>query len=120
MEGAQHTSITNGDPVATTVTESDEGPEAARAAPLQASVEPMTIRVGLNAGEPIEDEGDLFGSTVILTARIAAQAEGGEILASNVVRELCSGKPFLFSDRGEHAMKGFDEAVRVFEVSWRD
>ena len=117
--GAQHTSIPNGDPVAAGVGESDEGPEAARAAPLQTSVEPMTIRVGINAGEPIEDEGDLFGSTVIMAARIAAQAEGGEILASNVVRELCSGKPFLFADRGEHAMKGFDEAVRVFEVNWR-
>jgi class 3 adenylate cyclase len=88
-------------------------------------VEPLKIRCGLNAGEPIEDEGpdgrsDLFGSTVILAARIAAQAEGGEILASNVVRELCSGKPFLFSDRGEHEMKGFDEAVRVYEVNWRE
>jgi adenylate cyclase len=86
---------------------------------------PLRVRCGLNAGEPIEDEGpdgrsDLFGSTVILAARIAAQAEGGEILASNVVRELCSGKPFLFSDRGEHEMKGFDEAVRVYEVNWRE
>jgi len=97
--------------------------------PLRASVagatpvEPLHIRVALNAGEPIEDEGpdgrsDLFGSTVILAARIAAQADGGEILASNVVRELCSGKPFLFSDRGEHVMKGFDEAVRVYEINW--
>src|SRR3990172_3661953 len=51
--------------------------------------------------------------------RTAARADGGEILASNVVRELCSGKPFLFADRGEHAMKGFDEAVRVYEISWR-
>jgi class 3 adenylate cyclase len=86
--------------------------------------ERIQIRCGLNAGEPIEDEGpdgrrDLFGSTVIMAARIAAQAEGGEILASNVVRELCSGKPFLFADRGEHAMKGFDESVRVFEINWR-
>jgi class 3 adenylate cyclase len=80
---------------------------------------PLRVRCGLNAGEPIEDEGDLFGSTVILAARIAGAAEGGEILASNVVRELCSGKPFLFSDRGEHAMKGFDEAVRVYEIRWR-
>jgi len=84
----------------------------------------LRVRCGLNAGEPIEDEGpdgrrDLFGSTVILAARIAAQAEGGEILASNVVRELCSGKPFVFADRGEYAMKGFEEAVRVFEVNWR-
>ena len=118
--GAQHTSITNGDPVAAGVRESDEGPEAARAAPLQASVEPMTIRVGLNAGEPIEDEGDLFGSTVILTARIAAQAEGGEILASNVVRELVAGKGFMFSGRGKTALRGFDDPVEVYEVRWQE
>jgi class 3 adenylate cyclase len=85
----------------------------------ESGTENLSVRVGLNAGEPIEDEGDLFGSTVILAARIAGAAEGGEILASNVVRELCSGKPFLFADRGEHAMKGFDEAVRVYEVSWQ-
>jgi len=95
------------------------------ARPADPALQPLHIRVGLNAGEPIEDAGpdgrsDLFGSTVILAARIAAQAEAGEILATNVVRELCSGKPFLFSDRGEHAMKGFDEAVRVYEVNWRE
>jgi class 3 adenylate cyclase len=89
------------------------------------ALEPLHIRVGLNAGEPIEDEGpdgrrDLYGSAVILAARIAAQAEGGQILASNVVRELCSGKPFLFSDRGDHVMKGFDEAIRVYEVRWQN
>jgi len=84
-----------------------------------AVAQPLRVRCGLNAGEPIQDEGDLFGSTVIMAARIAAQAEGGEILASNVVRELCSGKPFLFADRGEHLMKGFDEAVRVYEINWR-
>ncbi len=81
--------------------------------------EPLHIRVGLNAGEPIEEEGDLFGATVILAARIAAQAEGGEVLASDVVRGLCSGKGFVFSDRGEFVGKGFEEPARLFEVRWR-
>ena len=84
------------------------------------SREPMHVRVGLNAGEPIEEGGDLFGSTVILASRIAAAAQGGEVLASMAVRELCSGKGFLFADRGEHAMRGFEDPVRVFEVSWRE
>src|SRR5450759_2178513 len=39
--------------------------------------EPLSVRVGLNAGEPIEEDGDLFGATVILASRIAAKAEGG-------------------------------------------
>ena len=78
--------------------------------------EPLRVRVGLNAGEPIEDEGDLFGETVILAARIAAIAQGGEILASMAVRELCAGKGFLFADMGEQVMRGFEDPVRVFEI----
>jgi len=86
----------------------------------QPPVEPLHIRVGLNAGEPIQEDGDLFGETVILAARIAAKAEGSEILVANAVRELCSGKGFLFADRGEFVAKGFEEPVRVYEVRWRE
>lgn len=82
--------------------------------------EPLAVRVGLNAGEPIEEDGDLFGFTVILASRIAARADGGEILCSDVVRGLCSGKGFLFADRGESVLKGFEEPIRVHQVSWRD
>ncbi|HEY5625316.1 MAG TPA: adenylate/guanylate cyclase domain-containing protein [Dehalococcoidia bacterium] len=82
--------------------------------------EPLSIRAGLNAGEPIEEEGDLFGATVILASRIAAKAEGGEILVADTVRGLCSGKGFLFADRGEFVAKGFEEPVRVYGVSWRE
>jgi class 3 adenylate cyclase len=81
--------------------------------------EPLNVRVGLNAGEPIEEDGDLFGATVILASRIAAKADGGEILVADTVRGLCSGKGFLFSDRGEFAAKGIEEPVRVYEVGWR-
>jgi class 3 adenylate cyclase len=82
--------------------------------------EPLSVRVGLNAGEPIEEDGDLFGATVILASRIAAKAEGGEILVADTVRGLCSGKGFLFADRGEFVAKGIEEPVRVYEVRWRD
>jgi adenylate cyclase len=78
--------------------------------------EPLHIRVGLNAGEPIEEDGDLFGETVILASRIAAMAQGGEILASTAVRELCAGKGFLFADLGDHILRGFEDPVRVFEI----
>jgi class 3 adenylate cyclase len=79
----------------------------------------LSVRVGLNAGEPIEEDGDLFGATVILASRIAAKAEGGEILVSDNVRSLCSGKNFLFADRGVFAAKGIEEPVRIYEVNWR-
>ncbi|MCH8813687.1 MAG: alpha/beta fold hydrolase [Chloroflexi bacterium] len=85
--------------------------------------EPIKVRVGLNAGEPIAEDdpggrGDLFGTAVNMAARIAAKAEGGEILASNVVRELVAGKNFLFNDRGETELRGFEDPVRVYEVRW--
>ncbi|HEU4759014.1 MAG TPA: adenylate/guanylate cyclase domain-containing protein [Dehalococcoidia bacterium] len=86
---------------------------------------PLRVRIGLNAGEPIAEDdpggrGDLFGTAVIMAARIAAQAQGGEILVSDVVRQLVAGKGFLFSDRGEHALRGFEDPVRVYEVRWRE
>jgi len=80
---------------------------------------PIRVRIGLNAGEPIAEEGDLFGTAVQLTARICAHAGPGQILASNVVRELAAGKGFLFSDQGEVPLKGFDKPVRLCEVRWR-
>ena len=81
--------------------------------------EALHVRVGLNAGEPIEEDGDLFGATVILASRIAAKADGGEILVADTVRGLCSGKGFLFADRGEFVAKGFEDPVRLYEVNWR-
>jgi class 3 adenylate cyclase/esterase/lipase len=77
------------------------------------------VSIGLNAGEPVVEEQDLYGTAVQLAARICSQAEGGEILVSNVVRELAAGKGFLFSDRGVFLAKGFDEPVHVFEIEWR-
>jgi class 3 adenylate cyclase/pimeloyl-ACP methyl ester carboxylesterase len=78
---------------------------------------PIRVRIGLNAGEPVAEEEDLFGTAVQLAARICAYAEPGEILAANVVRELAAGKSFLFSDRGEVALRGFEDPVRLYEVA---
>ena len=80
----------------------------------------LQVRIGLNAGEPIEEAGDFFGTAVIMAARIAGHAAGAEILASDVVRGLCAGKGFLFADRGENVLRGFEDPVRLYEVRWRD
>jgi class 3 adenylate cyclase/pimeloyl-ACP methyl ester carboxylesterase len=82
--------------------------------------EPLLVRVGLNAGEPIAEAGDLFGSSVILASRIASQAAGGEILIPEPLRHLLSGKSYVYADRGETVLKGFEDAVRLFEVAWGD
>ncbi len=86
----------------------------------ESAEEPIRVRVGLNAGEPIAEDEDLFGTAVNEAARITATAMGGEILVSDVVRQLVKGKDFLFADVGERQLKGFDESVRLFEVRWRE
>lgn len=83
---------------------------------------PMTrglrVRVGINAGEPIAEDDDLFGTAVIAAARIASLAAGGEVLVANVVRELVAGKGFLFSDRGEQPLRGLEDPVRLWQLLW--
>ena len=89
------------------------------AAQNESANQPIVIRVGINAGEPIAEDDDLFGTTVIAAARIGAQARGGEILVSDVVRQLVAGKGFSFTDRGEAVLQGFDDPMRLHEVRWK-
>jgi class 3 adenylate cyclase/pimeloyl-ACP methyl ester carboxylesterase len=76
----------------------------------------MRVRVGLNAGEPVAEDRDLFGTAVQMAARVCAHAEPGQIVAANVVRELAAGKGFLFSDLGDVTLRGFEDPVRLYEV----
>lgn len=81
------------------------------------SREPIRIRVGLHAGEPVADSNDLFGATVQLASRLCAAAEADGIAASDVVRAACGdGRGFV--DAGQRQLKGFAQPVRVFEVGW--
>jgi len=79
----------------------------------------MQVRIGLSAGEPVEEEGDLFGSAVQLAARLCAHAEPSRILAAQVILDECEGKGLLFVDQGEISLKGFNHPVRLYEVNWR-
>ena len=80
--------------------------------------ERIRIRAGINAGEPVEEDDDLFGTSVIVAARTAASANGGQIVVTDVVRQLVAGKEFLFADRGLSNLKGFEDPVRTWEVLW--
>lgn len=80
--------------------------------------EPLGVRIGLNAGEPIAEDDDLFGSTVILAARVAACAGEGEILVPEAVRHLLAGEDYRYHDHGETTLKGFDEPVHLYRVDW--
>jgi len=79
----------------------------------------IRVRIGISAGEPLEEQRDLFGAAVQMAARICRHAEPEVILVSNVIRELTIGKPFAFEDRGEVTLRGFAEPVRLHEVLWR-
>jgi len=74
----------------------------------------------VNAGEPVAEGTDLFGTAVQLARRICDHAEGGEILVADVVRQLAAGKDFLFADQGEIELRGFEDPVRLYELRWRE
>lgn len=79
---------------------------------------PIKVRIGAAAGEPVEHQHDLFGSTVQLAARLCSHAQPEQILVSNVIAELCIGKGLAFQDLGEVSLKGFERPIRVHAVEW--
>lgn len=78
----------------------------------------VRVRIGINAGEPIAEAGDLYGATVNRAARIMGAAGGGEILVSDLVRGLVEGRDYRFDDRGVHVLRGFEEPVHLFALKW--
>jgi class 3 adenylate cyclase len=76
----------------------------------------VRVRIGLNAGEPIAEGNDLFGTSVQLARRICDRAEPGQVLVSDVVRQLVAGKGFSFEQLNAEILKGFDEPVALFKV----
>ena len=80
--------------------------------------EPLKLKVGLAAGEPVAEGDDLFGAAVQLAARLCDKAGGGGILVASTVRDLCIGKGFPFSQHIDLELRGFDEPVRAYEVEW--
>jgi class 3 adenylate cyclase len=81
---------------------------------------PFAVRIGINAGEPVVEGNDLFGTAVQVASRICARADARQILVSDVVRQLVAGKGFLFADQGESDLRGFEDPVRLFEVRWHE
>jgi class 3 adenylate cyclase len=77
----------------------------------------LKLRIGAAAGEPVEHQGDFFGSTVQLAARLCAHAQPEQIVVSNTVMELCVGKGLRFTDLGQIALKGFDQGIHAHAVA---
>jgi TolB-like protein len=79
--------------------------------------ERMNFRIGVNAGEAVVRDGDVFGDAVVLAARLQAIAPAGGVCVSARVREDAQGRANLaFEDMGERRLKNIDRPVRVFAL----
>lgn len=84
----------------------------------RANAEPLQLRIGIHAGEPVEDSNDLFGTTVQIAARICEVADPDAIVVSRTVRELL-GHPGELAELGPQSLKGISEPVALYQVPWR-
>lgn len=76
----------------------------------------MEMKVGLSAGEPVDHNRDLFGAAVNLASRICGAAGAGQVLVSDVVRDLGIPHEFRFDDGEKRALKGFTEPQLIYEL----
>ena len=87
---------------------------------IEGSRLPFRVRAGLNTGEVIAEERGYFGRTVFLAARVAAAAQGGQILASEMTRNLVGEHGVRFEERGTRRLKGLAGTHRLYEVVWSE
>ena len=78
---------------------------------------PIRLRIGLHTGEAIREEADFYGKNIVLAARIADRAGGGEILASSVVKQLTESAGDLhFENERELELEGLAGTYTVYRV----
>ena len=77
----------------------------------------LEVRAGLHTGECELLDGKVGGIAVHIGARVAAEAEPGEVLVSSTVKDLVAGSGIEFEDRGEAELKGVPGEWRLFAVS---
>ena len=79
--------------------------------------EELRVRIGLSAGEPVQEDDDLFGAAVVQAARLCAIAQPDSILVSEMVREGC-GEEIIFDEAGAMDLKGFSAPVNAYKVNF--
>lgn len=85
----------------------------------ESSAEPFRVRMGLHTGEVIKVGDDFFGKHVILAARVAAAARGGEILVSALLKDLTSSSDEIeFGEARDLELKGLAGTQRAFLIVW--
>src|SRR3989442_8796182 len=79
----------------------------------------LHVRIGLHVGEPVREEADYFGTTVVIARRLCDSARGGQVRASGLVRELVGSRGgFTFFNLGPLTLKGISDALAAYEVIW--
>jgi class 3 adenylate cyclase len=84
----------------------------------ESAEEPVKVRMGLHAGEVIKEGEDFFGRNVIMAARVASQAHGGEILASSVLKALVEGSDVSWGEKRTVPLKGLSGEHEIWAVNW--
>jgi class 3 adenylate cyclase len=113
---------TLGDGVLAVFTSAKQAIACAQACHDAASAAGLSLHAGIHAGDVIRESdpdgrGNVYGGAVNIAARVAAAAAAGETLVSGTVRDLArTSAGVTFEDRGEQALKGVDDPVRVFAV----
>jgi len=78
----------------------------------------LRLRVGISVGEPIAEDNDLFGTTVQMAARLCDGAGTDGIMVTNMLKEMCQGRPYKFDNLEPREFKGISEPVQVSLVRW--
>ncbi|TMB70505.1 MAG: hypothetical protein E6J43_01880 [Chloroflexi bacterium] len=107
-----------GDGVLAVFTSARQGIEAALACGSAGSHAGLPLHLGLHAGDVISEEGNVYGGAVNVASRISGLAAPGGVLVSETVRSLArTSAGVRFEDRGEQALRGIGEPVRVWAVA---
>jgi len=78
----------------------------------------LGVRIGISAGDVVFEKDDCFGTPVIEAARLCAAAQGGQILASEIVRWMARSARSTFTPVGSLELKGLSEPLPTVEVGW--
>ncbi|MFN2472219.1 MAG: adenylate/guanylate cyclase domain-containing protein [Gaiellaceae bacterium] len=76
----------------------------------------LDVRAGLHTGECERADGKVAGIAVHIGARVAAEANGGEVLVSQTLKDIVAGSGIEFSERGVAALKGIPGEWRLYAV----
>ena len=108
---------TLGDGVLAVFTSAKQAIACAQACHEAASAAGLALHAGIHAGDVIREADNVYGGAVNIAARVASASAAGETLVSATVRELArTSAGVVFEDRGEQALKGVGEPVRVWAV----